>query len=283
MCPVMLRPVHIWTSLSSWAPYVLPALCNAILIMAGIALSWEAITKWIESRPWCRWTILILFTSLGLAGFYFDVKERRVADKNTTQLLANVQQEVGNTNTLIGKVNDELGGIRQLVVTMNQEVTNTHDLLVTTRRSSLQLAGLNDQQQQQTNALKRQILHIYMVRLSQIVEDLHIRLEQWRAADSVARRKTPKGKLDPDYLSQRLSWQQQYASELRPTMIEAQFVCEQLREGVSPDVRIPQISRLDRAIETDALAMENLNAIVYELLGVQQKIAAVLLPLKRKQ
>ena len=92
---------YAWAQVRDWAPYVLPAVSNLILVLLGVVMSLPNLAERVEKNPRLRKLFAAICIAAGLVGFGFDVSERRTNDQSNKQLVAAVQTEVGNTNELV--------------------------------------------------------------------------------------------------------------------------------------------------------------------------------------
>lgn len=275
---------HFWNWLRDWSVYILPALSNLILVLLGIIMSLPKLAEAIEGTPKHRKWFAAVCLLFGLVGFAFEVSQRRSGDQQTRQLVANVDTLVGSTNTLVISTNQTvttLGLLMPQIYTLNTRVASLNVKIAAAKGDPQLIATLQTQvteTQQKADALNQQLL---LLRLSAIIEQLQSTLEKWRSDDTVARHKTPKGKYDPDYLSQSQAWRQQYGSSLQPTMAEAKYIREQLRVGLPANIDIGKIgddSRLGKAAYGQPIDITELNAIIGDLTVVRRKIYNLSIP-----
>jgi hypothetical protein len=80
----------IWSWLLEWFPHILPAIVNALLILAGVVMSLPKLAEKIEDTPKYRKCFAVICIGAGLIGFVFDVRARHDSDKTSSQLLGEV-------------------------------------------------------------------------------------------------------------------------------------------------------------------------------------------------
>jgi hypothetical protein len=96
-----------------WAPYVVSGLVNAVLVFLGVVMSLPDFAEKIEKRY--KKVFAGGCIVLGALGFFFDVVERHNSDKQTRQLVGNVDDMVQKTTKLVDNTNQMMSTLVGLV------------------------------------------------------------------------------------------------------------------------------------------------------------------------
>lgn len=248
--------------------YSLPDIANLGLAVGGTIMSFPTLAQQIEDKH--RRRVFIACAVLGLGGFASGLAQRQSSEHQTAQLLTTMQQEIQSTNDLTKQMNTEAAGTNDLVKKMDTELTNSRDLITSAR-------NMTAQQQRE----RRQSL---LLNLTGIIDRLQTTLDQWRKDLYVEQRKTPLGKNDPDFKTQKVAWQGQYGYKLRLDMVEARNIREELYYLVPAEMQghigIPDDdSRLGRAANGELPSGEvDLTLIINDLASVHRQVSALSTP-----
>lgn len=259
---------HIWNWLRDWSVYILPALSNLILVLLGIIMSLPKLAEAIEDTPRHRKLFSGACLVFGFVGFVFEVSQRHNGDQQTRQLVGNMDTLVKNTSDLVTKTTG-------LVTSTNQTV-NTLGLLLP------QVAGLQDQfrtyvakseiarkqgnerlaaaLQAQADLARHQasiITRQYLLNIApHITDQMQAVYDDWKARQTSVRGEPPRARFDPQYLKDLESLAQQYTASLKPTLVNANSIKEQLLDTVPVEVRekplpIHKLYPYSKAVELD--------------------------------
>jgi len=205
-------------------------------------MSFPALAEKIENTPKYRRSLAIGCMILGFLGIVFDASQKRSGDQQTRQLVA-------NTNTLVGSTNNLVTSANQTVTTLGllmPQVTGLQDQIRTyatnseiarkqgNERLAAALQTQADLARQQANIVKRQ----YLINIApRIGDQMQTAYDDWMQRETSARHQYPKGKYDPQYFKDSESLAQQYTASLKPTMVNANSVREQLLDTVPVEVQ----------------------------------------------
>jgi hypothetical protein len=152
-------------------------------------------------------------------------------------------------------------------------------LLKGSEAANARLTGIDQQQHQHLDALKREGLQRSLINLIEVLANLRTYQDQWRQEERDARSKAgEKGKFDPVYTEQRDKLQERYRNLLAPSAQEAKFAIEQVRH-LAPELNIGEIddgSRIGRALSGEAYPIENLGSLIGEVNSYLRKLSAIL-------
>ncbi|MCU1301589.1 MAG: hypothetical protein JWQ87_1873 [Candidatus Sulfotelmatobacter sp.] len=152
-----------WPWVKEWSPYALPAVVNLVMVAAGILLSFEKWTKYIDDHSTLRWVCAVVFIVLGALGFGFDVSERHQNDKTTKVLLQDVRTALENTKlelqkteVLLTKITTVEVGV-SLMPALDAKITNIQNQISAANNAhdTVREAKLNEEL---SEALKAKIL-----------------------------------------------------------------------------------------------------------------------------
>lgn len=217
--------------ISEWFPSLLTCLhwpfCPGVFI-AILGLVAAIVTFWKDPPRLVKVISILLFTVLLLGEIWMMGKDRDAHDKAEKKAR---QIEQNHFDVVATSLNQQYTAT-QAAIKLENEVRESEK-----KHSTAQLAQLR-QQQQATDKLSinasRDLLLTVAPRIRDQLQDIY---NQWNTADTTARHRTPKGRYDPEYLSQLAAQEKQYAEQLKPILTSAKSVREQLINTMPPEVK----------------------------------------------
>jgi hypothetical protein len=227
--------------------------------------------------------------AVGLVGFQgcLTSRSQRDSDNQMSRLRSDVQSaktesQTARTETeqIRAELQDESARREQAEKDL---LIATRGVEINTRKANTQLFSLNALEQQQAEAIRRQMSLIQLQQLADVIYRFRAELDEWQTAERDARAKItgPLGRNDPVYRSQLETLRGLYSNKLGESMRAAKYLYEQIRRSM-PEAKIfeqEEDSPLARASAGQQINTDDLRRIIFALNEAYKKASTALQPL----
>lgn len=98
-----------WTWLTEWLPFLIPALANFFLVLAGIWMSLPRFADAVETDPRSKRRFGLFCFFLGIVALTYEARERHHAEQSSQELFRGVKASLDNTDVELHKTDALLG------------------------------------------------------------------------------------------------------------------------------------------------------------------------------
>jgi hypothetical protein len=241
---------HLFEVVSDWAPYIVSGLVNAVLVFLGVIMSLPNFAESIEKRY--KKVFAGGCIALGSFGLFANVVERHNSDKQTRQLVRNVDDMVQKTAKLVDDTNQmmsTLGWLAPQITTINTHLSNIDTKIAENRNNPTAIAVLEAQRKQELSKLVEMtpgIISALVARARYCYDkDNLLQANEGMGNDQQKKDSIRKWRKDLDQMCMLLTgpaWSGHRFIELG-SMVSADEVAEQLGEVLKRDVKAFAVPR----------------------------------------
>jgi hypothetical protein len=219
--------------------FALPGIVAFLFAAAALAVIYmDELQTELKDQRRIRWIVAV--TLLLMVGAFIADAVQKIQERNEreTAIERTAKEVAAETSKEVTKV--VTGEYVQILADQKTQITQFQN------RVGAQVASLKTQFETARKHGDNQLAAVYQTQMREIlirevaptvIAQMQTAYDSWKADDTTSRHKYPLGKGDPQYFKDQESFERSYTASVKSTMVNANFVREQLLDTVTVEVR----------------------------------------------
>lgn len=271
-----------WTWFKEWLPFLIPALSNFVLVLAGIWMSLPNFATSVEASTKARRSFGILCLVFGIIALAYDATERHHAEQSSQKLFQEVKSgldktdvELRQTDALLGKMSTVETGV-SLIPALDAKISriDSQISLAKKRQDTIEVSKLQKQLDEAKTAkivLSKQVISNAWLVVAQLRESAR----NWNSEEAHAKDEKERARIQ-------LAWNQRGLPLANTRAVTLQLLT--LLPGMSPPDRLKEIQLQDMKLNGQAMGgtgpegiqgdADYLEALIKRVIAANPELAA---------